>query len=67
MTLQVTQTAHASVVLTVLIPLLCYFGSLFLTVMFVSRKLSILPVASQGSADPMNTQDWLGQSFITKT
>ena len=54
-----TQVGYANVVLAALIPSLFYFGSLFLTVMFESRKLNIQPAADQGSADRLDRQDWL--------
>lgn len=58
-----TQVGYASVVLAALIPSLFYFGSLFLTVMFESRRLGIKPVADAGRAETLNKQDFL--SLIT--
>lgn len=58
-----TQVGYANVVLAALIPSLFYFGSLFLTVMFESRRLGIKPVADEKPADRLTTQDYL--SLIT--
>ncbi|UWR13393.1 TRAP transporter permease [Sulfitobacter mediterraneus] len=58
-----TQVGYANVVVAALVPAIFYFGSLFLTVMFESRKQGIKAVAEQGSAGPLNRQDWL--SLIT--
>lgn len=54
-----TQVGYANVVLAALIPAVFYFGSLFLTVMFESRKQGIKAVAEEGGAEPLNRQDIL--------
>lgn len=54
-----TQVGYANVVLAALVPALFYFGSLFLTVLFESRKMGLRPVSDEGPADRLTRQDWL--------
>lgn len=58
-----TQVGYANVVLAALVPAIFYFSSLFLTVMFESRKMGIEPTVNEGPADRLNAQDWL--SLVT--
>lgn len=59
-----TQVGYANVILAALIPSIFYFGSLFLTVMFESRRLNIQPAAEGDPLERLTTQDYLNLSTI---
>ena len=59
-----TQVGYANVVLAALIPSLFYFGSLFLTVMFESRRMDIKPAAEGETLEGLNLQDYLNLATI---
>lgn len=59
-----TQVGYANVVLAALIPSLFYFGSLFLTVSFESRRLNIQPAAEGEPLERLTAQDYMNLATI---
>lgn len=59
-----TQVGYANVLLAALIPSLFYFGSLFLTVSFESRRLNIQPAAEGEPLERLTAQDYMNLATI---
>ena len=56
--------SYLTVVIAVLVPAIAYYGSLFMMILFESRRLGIRADASSAGVEPPNRQDYLNMLLV---